>query len=287
VLIENILAAFEMDEILFSMKDHIVGLNSGKWDYIFSFIKKLSHDPQFVFPERSQITNDSVFLSTVEQLMVQTCKRRGALVTAGMAPFLRTADESINSLNKEKIKLLRNRQRSIGFDGALVADSIFVSSANYSPMPGCDSNNNGNTVQHLDEAAIAKMLIEVPSGTITSEGVMLNVIVLLNYVESWVRGFGAIDLNGQIEDLATAEICRAQLWQWIAHKIKVADGSAVTVSYVMNEVDKLIVTKKKELGAEFYRRQYLFAREKIFEMLSANSLLDFMPSLLYKYIVDF
>jgi len=179
----------------------------------------------------------------------------------------------------------RNRQRSIGFDGALVADPVFVPSVN-SPIPGRDPNN-GNTIQHLDEVVIASMLVEVPSGTITSGGVTLNVIVLLNYVESWVRGFGAIDLNGQIEDLATAEICRAQLWQWIAHKIKIVDGPTITLSYIMNEVDKLIVTKKREQGAEFYRRQYLFAREKIFEMLSASTLLDFMPSLLYKYVVDF
>jgi len=131
------------------------------------------------------------------------------------------------------------------------------------------------------------LLIEVPKGSITIQGIRTNVSVVVNYVESWVRGFGAIDLNGKIEDLATAEICRAQLWQWIKHKSLINGNNTVTFEVVKTEIDELISRKKKELGSAFFDRQYLFAREKVYEMLRSDSFLDFMPSLLYQYIVDY
>jgi len=367
VLIENILAAFEMDEILYEMKSHILGLNSGKWDYIFSFIKKFSHDPAFIFPDRSQITSDATFLSTVETLLVKTCKKREAIATAGMAPFLITNNSEIDSGNMQTLKDSKKRIVKLGFDGDLVAHPAFVASAksgfeeskkvkftsptknrpgarveilgdfsNWQPIPmtlletgefqtsvelppgkfqykykvdgewvhsdtqpkEIDSNGNVNNIIVVEqpenipseEDILAKKLIEVPKGTITTQGIKTNVSVFVNYVESWVRGAGAIDLNGKIEDLATAEICRAQLWQWIKHKAPLSgneEGATVTLSLVKHEIDLLISQKKKELGSVFYNRQYLFAREKVLEMLSSSTFLDFMPTLLYQYIVDF
>jgi malate synthase len=230
VLIETILAAFEMDEILYELKDYIVGLNCGRWDYIFSFIKKFAKHPGFVLPDRQQVTMASPFLRAYSLLCIKTCHRRGAFAMGGMAAQIPIKnDPAANEAAMAKVRADKEREAGDGHDGTWVAHPGLVSIANAIFDRLMPSPNQVNR-QRDDVSVSASDLIAIPKGEITEAGLRNNVSVSLQYMAAWLTGNGCVPINNLMEDAATAEISRAQIWQWIRHPTGVlADGRRVTI----------------------------------------------------------
>ncbi|HEX4924382.1 MAG TPA: hypothetical protein VFV50_09855, partial [Bdellovibrionales bacterium] len=228
VLIETITAAFEMDEILWELRDYIVGLNCGRWDYIFSFIKKFSHRPDFVLPDRAQVTMGVHFLRSYSLQLIETCHRRGIHAMGGMAAQIPIKnDPAANETALAKVRADKEREATSGHDGTWVAHPGLVDIAMQAfnkAMPGANQIEKSNGFK-----AVAQDLLKVPEGTITEGGLRTNVNVALQYIEAWLRGIGCVPLFNLMEDAATAEISRAQLWQWIRYpKGKLEDGTRIT-----------------------------------------------------------
>jgi malate synthase len=232
VLIETITAAFEMDEILYELRQHIDGLNAGRWDYIFSMIKKFNKHPEFVLPDRAEVTMNVPFMKAYAQLLVKTCHRRGAHAIGGMSAFIPSKDEAINEAAYQKVKADKERESSQGYDGTWVAHPKLVEVARNVFDAVLKDKPNQKHVLREDFTASAKDLLRIDSakGKVTEGGFRTNINVALLYIDSWLRGIGAAALYNLMEDAATAEISRAQLWQWIQHKIKLDDGRVATSS---------------------------------------------------------
>ncbi|MFZ6011581.1 MAG: malate synthase A [Bacteroidota bacterium] len=230
VLIETILAAFEMDEIIYELREHMAGLNAGRWDYIFSIIKKFQQHPQFVMPDRSQVTMNVPFMKAYAQQLVKVCHRRKAHAIGGMSAFIPSKDENVNRVAYEKVKADKEREASQGYDGTWVAHPKLVTVAKEIFDQALGDKPNQKHVMRNDFSLDSKALLDIASanGTITEAGVRTNINVALLYIESWLNGVGAAALYNLMEDAATAEISRAQLWQWIRHKAKLSDGRTVT-----------------------------------------------------------
>jgi malate synthase len=228
VLVETILATFQLNEILWELKDHSAGLNCGRWDYIFSFIKKFRNVPGQIFPDRSQVTMTVPFMRAYTQLVIQTCHKRGAHAMGGMAAQIPVkGDEEANAMAMAKVKADKFREVRDGHDGTWVAHPGLVSLAKeifdtYMTTP------NQIHVKREDFSCTEKELLQLPNGTVTEEGLRHNINVGILYLESWLRGNGAAALYNLMEDAATAEICRTQVWQWLHNKAKLNDGRTVT-----------------------------------------------------------
>jgi malate synthase len=230
VLIETLPAAFEMDEILFELKEHVSGLNAGRWDYLFSLIKKLRRHAA-VLPDRGQVTMTVPFMRAYSELLVRTCHRRGAHAMGGMAPFIPTRkDAEVNERALAKVKADKDREVADGFDGTWVAHPDLVPTAWEVFEKAFGTRPNQKDRLRDDVVPDAKKLTDlaVPGGTVTDAGLRLNVNVTLQYLNSWLLGNGAAAIFNLMEDAATAEISRAQLWQWIDRKATLADGRTVT-----------------------------------------------------------
>jgi malate synthase len=237
VLIETILAAFEMDEILYELRDHSAGLNCGRWDYIFSFIKKFSARRDFVMPNRSEVTMERHFLASYVELLIQTCHRRGIHAMGGMAAQIPIKNDlAANEAALDKVRKDKLREVTAGHDGTWVAHPGLVPIAKeifdqYMPEPNQINKPREN------RPVTMKDLLEVPTGTITEQGVRWNIDVALQYLLSWLQGNGCVPIYNLMEDAATAEICRAQLWQWIKHKAEMDNGKTVTPGLVREAVE--------------------------------------------------
>jgi malate synthase len=220
VLIETILAAFEMEEILYELRDHSAGLNAGRWDYIFSIIKKFRDRPEFVLPDRAQVTMTVPFMRAYTELLVRTCHARGAHAMGGMAAFVPSRkDPEVNETAFAKVREDKQREAGDGFDGTWVAhpDLVPVAMEVFEAVLGDRPNQ---VDRRRDDVSVERgdlLDVRVPDGDVTDEGVHDNVSVGLQYLESWLRGVGAAAINNLMEDAATAEISRAQIWQWIRH----------------------------------------------------------------------
>ena len=244
VLIETILAAFEMDEILYELREHSSGLNCGRWDYIFSFIKKFRAHPGFVLPNRAQVTMERHFLSSYVELLIQTCHRRGIHAMGGMAaqiPIRNDAAENQRAL--EKVRQDKLREVRAGHDGTWVAHPGLVPVAKeifdqYMPEP------NQIGAARKARPVTAADLLTVPSGDITEQGLRWNIDVGLQYIHSWLQGQGCVPIYNLMEDAATAEICRAQVWQWVRHGAKFESGEEVTRKVVA----EMIAERKEQMG---------------------------------------
>ena len=229
VLIETILAAFEMDEILFELRDHIVGLNCGRWDYIFSFIKKFAHRPGFLLPDRQQVTMTAHFLRSYSLLCIKTCHRRGAFAMGGMAAQIPIKHDPVaNDAAIAKVRADKEREAGDGHDGTWVAHPALVPVAmevfdRLMPTPN-------QTHRLRDDVEVgADDLLQVPQGSITEAGLRNNIGVALQYMAAWLSGNGCVPIHDLMEDAATAEISRAQIWQWIRDPAGVLDdGRKVT-----------------------------------------------------------
>jgi malate synthase len=273
VLIETILAAFEMDEILYELREHIVGLNCGRWDYIFSYIKKMCKQPNVILPDRGLITMESPFMNAYSLFAIQTCHKRKAHCIGGMAAQIPVkGDTSANDEAMTKVQLDKLREVKNGHDGTWVAHPGLVPLAiqvfdEHMPL--------SNQIDKLlsDITITAEDLLEVPEGLITEAGVRNNVSVGIQYIEAWLRGYGAVPINNLMEDVATAEISRAQLWQWIHHpKGILSDGRKLTeplFEEILNEELEKIkressennqTDRKFDQSCEIFRQLTLFPK---------------------------
>jgi malate synthase len=220
VLIETILAAFEMDEILYELREHAAGLNAGRWDYIFSIIKKFRDRPDFVLPDRAQVTMTVPFMRAYTDLLVRTCHGRGAHAMGGMAAFVPSRrDPDVNATAIAKVREDKEREANSGFDGTWVAhpDLVPVATEVFDAVLGDLPNQVDRRRDDVSVEARDLLDVRVPGGEVSEDGIRDNVSVGLQYLESWLRGVGAAAINNLMEDAATAEISRAQIWQWIRH----------------------------------------------------------------------
>jgi malate synthase len=226
VLIETILAAFEMDEIIYELREHLAGLNAGRWDYIFSMIKKMKNHKNFILPERSLVTMTVPFMRSYAELLVKTCHRRGAHAIGGMSAFIPSKDEAVNAKAFEQVTNDKVREASQGYDGTWVAHPKLVAIAQKAFDAKLAGRAHQKHVMREELNVTAKDLLAVSSvpQVITEKGVRTNINVALLYIESWLRGVGAAALYNLMEDAATAEISRAQLWQWLHNHISLDDG---------------------------------------------------------------
>jgi malate synthase len=253
VLIETILAAFEMDEILYELREHAAGLNAGRWDYLFSMIKNFRDRPEFVLPDRGQLTMSVPFMRAYTELLVRTCHRRGAHAIGGMAAFIPSRrDAEVNANAFARVREDKGREASDGYDGAWVAhpDLVPVVQEVFDKVLAGRPHQKGR--QRDDARVAAKELLDVrvPGARITEAGLRSDVSVALQYLEAWLRGSGAVAINNMMEDTATAEIARAQLWQWIRHGVRTEQGDQVTLDRVRGllreEVERLKSTASGE-----------------------------------------
>ncbi|AFZ65758.1 malate synthase A [Deinococcus peraridilitoris] len=267
VLIETILAAFEMDEILYELREHSAGLNCGRWDYIFSVIKKLRADPRFVLPDRARITMETHLMRSYSRLAIQTCHRRGAHAMGGMSAFIPVKnDEAANDRAFAQVRADKEREASDGHDGTWVAHPALVPVARevfdrLMPTP--------NQLHVIPEVRItAADLLQVPEGPITEAGVRLNISVALQYLDAWLRGSGAVPINNLMEDAATAEISRAQIWQWQRHRARLDDGREIDPELVRRLFEEELAT----LG----RERYADAATLLYDLATREPLVDFL-----------
>jgi malate synthase len=236
VLIETILAAFEMDEILYELRQHSAGLNCGRWDYIFSFIKKFRNRPSALLPDRAQVTMERAFLKAYVDLLVRTCHRRGAHAMGGMAAQIPIRNDPVaNEAALARVRADKLREVKAGHDGTWVAHPGLVPVAQAvfdEHMPGPNQLHVTRDDVHVNAAD----LLIVPAGTITAEGLRTNIDVGVRYLAAWLAGNGCVPIHNLMEDAATAEICRTQIWQWLHHGARMADGRVVTASLVREAI---------------------------------------------------
>jgi malate synthase len=285
VLIETLPGAFEMDEILFELKDHIVGLNCGRWDYIFSFIKRLGKNPAFLTPDRAAMTMGKAFLAAYSLLLIKTCHKRGAFAMGGMAAQIPIkGDAKANEAAFAKVRADKEREASNGHDGTWVAhpDLVPVAQAVFDRlMPG----PNQLSVMRDDVKVTREDMIKLHDGARTEAGLRENIRVGVQYLEAWLRGRGAVPLYNLMEDAATAEISRAQVWQWLRLEAKLDDGRAVTPELFKATFADEMAKVRTALGAEVYDKGRFAEATKLFEEMSlAPTFEEFLTLPAYKLI---
>ena len=246
VLIETILAAFEMDEILYELREHSAGLNCGRWDYIFSYIKKFRARPEFVLPDRSEVTMETHFLSSYVDLLIQICHRRGIHAMGGMAAQIPIRnDKAANEQALDKVRRDKLREVKAGHDGTWVAHPGLVGVAKEVFDKYMSEPNQIAFHKNSARQVSAQDLVEVPKGDITEQGLRWNIDVGLQYLHSWLGGLGCVPIYNLMEDAATAEISRAQVWQWVKYHSQLKNGKQVTAAMVK----EMIHHRASELGS--------------------------------------
>src|ERR1700674_2943918 len=268
VLIETILAAFEMEEILYELREHSSGLNAGRWDYIFSIIKKFRNRPDFVLPDRAQVPMTVPFMRAYTQLLVKTCHRHGAHAMGGMAAFIPSRrDPEVNRVALAKVKEDKDREAGDGFDGTWVAHPDLVPTATEAFDRVLGERPNQLDRQRPDVQADAAKLIDVrvPGGSMTENGLRMNVGVGIQYIESWLRGVGAAAINNLMEDVATAEISRSQVWQWVRHSSRLSEGPTVNADLVREIADDELAQIRERLGEDGWAKSRFTEARAVFE----------------------
>jgi malate synthase len=277
VLIETIPAAFEMDEILFELRDHSAGLNCGRWDYIFSFIKKFRSRPDFVLPDRARVTMDRHFLKSYVDLLIRTCHRRGIHAMGGMAAQIPIKDDAAaNAAALEKVRQDKLREVRAGHDGTWVAHPGLVPVAREAFASLAASHQLA--VTRDDVRVTAQDLLTVPEGEITEQGLRTNVDVGIQYLESWLRGVGCVPIYNLMEDAATAEISRSQIWQWVRHGARLSDGRVVTQELVA-AITAEELEKKKAKNGKFDLAATLFA-----QLMTGSEFAEFLTLVAYDHL---
>ena len=279
VLIETIPAAFEMDEILYELRDHSAGLNCGRWDYIFSFIKKFRSRPDFVLPDRAQITMDRHFLKSYVDLLIRTCHRRIAHAMGGMAAQIPIRNDAVaNQKALDKVRQDKNREVQAGHDGTWVAHPglVPVASEAFASL----ATSHQLSVARAEVNVAQQDLLTVPDGTITEAGLRANVDIGIQYLASWLRGVGCVPIYNLMEDAATAEISRSQVWQWVRHGARLSDGGRGTITQAMVESIVAEETEKKNLqGGKFDLAAQLFT-----EMMTGTEFPEFLTLIAYDHL---
>lgn len=267
VLIETITATFELNEIIFELKEHMAGLNCGRWDYIFSYIKKLRNLQGYVLPDRSQVTMAVPFMASYSKLVIQTCHKRRVHAMGGMSAFIPIKnDEAANSAVLEKIKQDKIREVTNGHDGTWVAHPGLVSVAMDIFNEHMKTPNN-YMITREGEVYTATDFLTPPAGTITEAGLRMNINVGVLYIESWLRGVGAAAIHNLMEDAATAEISRTQIWQWIKNSSKLEDGRTVTYELFKEILPSELEAVKAYVGEAAYNTSTMKRAIEIFDEL--------------------
>ena len=285
VLIETILATFEMDEILHELRDHSAGLNCGRWDYIFSYIKKFSHDPKLLLPDRAQVTMTTRFLSSYSKLLVRTCHRRNIHAMGGMAAFIPIKNDPVaNEKAIAQVRADKEREAGDGYDGTWVAHPGLVPVAKevfdrLMPRP------NQIDKKLSDFHTTAADLLEAPSGDITEAGLRQNIAVGLGYLEAWLRGTGCVPLFNLMEDAATAEISRAQLWQWIHHGAQLKDGRKVDPALCESIIQEELA-KAKQIGDPARYAAYEKSAQLMRDLIRSPQFIEFLTVPAYQRLLS-
>ncbi|HET7433560.1 MAG TPA: malate synthase A [Thermoanaerobaculia bacterium] len=287
VLIETILAAFEMDEILYELRDHSAGLNCGRWDYIFSFIKKMRARHDFIMPDRATVTMDKAFLAAYVDLLIATCHKRGIHAMGGMAAQIPIkSDPDANAAAMAKVEADKLREVRAGHDGTWVAHPGLVPVAKQifdEHMP--QANQIGKT---RDDVRVTRDdLLRIPEGAVTEKGLRQNINVGILYLEAWLGGLGCVPLYNLMEDAATAEISRTQLWQWLHHGAKLDDGRAVDAELYQRIRDEELTAIRARLGDARVQQGFLDRAAQIFDdLILANELADFLTLPAYRALIE-
>lgn len=286
VLIETILAAFETEEILYELRDHSAGLNCGRWDYIFSFIKKFRSRPDFVLPDRAQVTMTVPMMRAYTQLVIKNCHKRGAFAIGGMAAQIPIKNNpQANERALDKVRADKVREAQDGHDGTWVAHPGLVPIAlevfdEFMPQP------NQLDRQRDDVQVTAADLLQVPLGTITENGVRWNIRVGIQYLEAWLEGNGCVPLYHLMEDAATSEICRTQIWQWLRHQAALDDGRSLTPELYDQLLREEVESIKSEIGAERHKNGHFALATKLFtEMVKSPRFVDFLTLPAYECLL--
>jgi malate synthase len=268
VLIETILAAFEMDEILYELRDHSSGLNAGRWDYIFSAIKKFRRDPEMVLPDRAQVTMTVPFMRAYTELLVATCHRRGAHAMGGMAAYIPSrSDPEANELALAKVAEDKVREATAGFDGTWIAhpDLVQTALAEFDLVLGDRPNQVDRQREDVAVSAEELLDVRVPNGEITEAGLGTNVNVGMRYLASWLSGVGAAAIDNLMEDAATAEISRSQIWQWVANGVALTTGEIVTAAKAREAIQIEMTHLREQPGDRPFARRRLEQARTLFE----------------------
>ncbi|MDQ7903801.1 malate synthase A [Phytohabitans sp. ZYX-F-186] len=273
VLIETYPAAFEMDEILYELRDHSAGLNAGRWDYMFSVIKKFrTRGADFLLPDRNSVTMTVPFMRAYTELLVHTCHRRGAHAIGGMAAFIPSKDEAVNAAAFEKVRADKTREAGDGFDGSWVAHPAMVGLCTevFDAVLGDRPHQIGNTRDDVRVSAEQLLDVRATPGAVTEAGLRGNIGVGVRYLESWLRGTGAVGIDNLMEDAATAEISRSQVWQWLHNGVRLDSGQVVTRDLVERLLDEELARFPQEGG------RWADARALFTEMALADDFAEFL-----------
>jgi malate synthase len=288
VLIENILAAFEMEEILYELRQHASGLNAGRWDYIFSVIKKFRGRQDCLLPDRAQVTMTTPFMRAYTELLVQTCHKRGAHAMGGMAAYIPSRkDPQVNEVALTSVRADKHREVGDGFDGTWVAhpDLVGIARESFNERLGEKPHQKDRLRQDVAVTSRDLLNFEIPEGQITEAGLRTNVSVGLLYLESWLRGIGAAAIFNLMEDTATAEICRSQLWHWNHHSATLSDGRKATPELYQEILMGELAEIRDLVGGEnFSEGRFAEAREIFNQLVTSAEFIDFLPLLAYDYL---
>jgi malate synthase len=285
VLIETLPAAFEMEEILYELREHSSGLNCGRWDYIFSFIKKLRSDPSRVLPDRGQVAMTQPFLRAYSLLLIRTCHARGAHAIGGMAAQIPIKDDPArNAAALEKVRADKRREAQDGHDGTWVAHPGLVALALEEFERACPGPHQLHVLR--DDVTVSPAeLLAPPQGTLTAAGLATNLSVGLRYLEAWLGGNGCVPIDHLMEDAATAEISRTQVWQWLRHAARLDDGRTITRELVEAELEQVLARLRLDLGPERWQQSRFELAARLFRALcTAPELADFLTLPAYEYL---
>ena len=273
MLIETVLAAFEMDEILWELREHAAGLNAGRWDYMFSVIKKFRDRPEFVLPDRNTVSMTAPFMRAYTELLVKTCHRRGAHAMGGMAAFIPSrTDAELNERALAKVRDDKRREAGDGFDGTWVAhpDLVPVALEEFDAVLGVRPNQLERQRDEVEVGPAELLNVAATPGEITEEGLRNDVSVGIQYLSAWLRGSGAVAIDNLMEDAATAEIARSQVWQWVRH-------GHFTREQVREVIDEELARLRVEFGDEVFERSRADEAREVFEEVAlGEELADFL-----------
>jgi malate synthase len=289
VLIETLPAAFEMDEILYELREHSAGLNAGRWDYIFSSIKCFPERPEMVLPDRVEVTMTVPFMRAYTELLAATCHRREAHAMGGMAALIpsRKGDSEANEKAMDGVRKDKEREVSQGYDGTWVAHPDLVPLAREVFEKGLEGKPNQVSRKRDDVKVSAAELLDLGAtpGSITEKGLRTDVNVGFQYISFWLTGRGAAAINSLMEDAATAEISRSQIWQWIHHGVELDDGRTVTAELVRQVLDEETAKIREQVGAEVWQAGRPDDTREIFELVALSpELLEFLTIPAYEYL---
>ncbi|UYU31674.1 malate synthase A [Siccibacter colletis] len=286
LLIETLPAVFQMDEILHALRDHIVGLNCGRWDYIFSYIKTLKNHGDRVLPDRQVVTMDKPFLSAYSRLLIKTCHRRGAFAMGGMAAFIPSKDAERNSWVLNKVKADKSLEAQNGHDGTWIAHPGLADTAMAIFDQALGEHKNQLHVTREEDAPITAAELLAPcDGERSEEGMRANIRVAVQYIEAWISGNGCVPIYGLMEDAATAEISRTSIWQWIHHHKTLNDGTPVTNALFRQWLDEEMMVIREELGEHrFSNGRFNEAARLMEQITTSDTLIDFLTLPGYRWL---